>query len=71
LLEKKYFSFEAAKLMGISKNTLFRWEKIGLLPFVPERDPRGWRLFSQKEVEWLQDNVNILLAKNSKRKRHG
>jgi len=65
--DKKYSSAEVAELLGISKKTLYAWEKNGKMPFHPERDIRGWRLFSQKEVDWLKSNVISLLTVKRKK----
>jgi len=40
---------EAAKQIGVSKNTLLRWINEGFIPDV-ERDWRGWRTWSQEDV---------------------
>ncbi len=67
--EKKFTPAEVAELLGISKKTLYAWEKSGKMPFHPERDIRGWRLFSQKEVDWLKTNVRSLLTVIRKKER--
>lgn len=42
---------EAAKALGVSADTLRRWEKQGLI--AATRDPRGRRLFATGEIERL------------------
>lgn len=52
--DKKFYStVEAAKAAGISKATLLRWLKNGDVR-EPKRDRRGWRIFSEIEVEEIQ-----------------
>jgi hypothetical protein len=44
-----YTTVEAAKQIGICKNTLLRWISEGFIPDV-ERDWRGWRTWSQDDI---------------------
>lgn len=44
-----YTTVEAAKRVGVCKNTLLRWINEGLIPDV-ERDWRGWRTWSQEDI---------------------
>ena len=41
---------EVADQLGISKRTLFEWEKKGEISKVP-RDWRGWRIYSKNHLE--------------------
>ena len=49
-----YRAMETCRIVGISKNTLFRWTKKGILGEAEYRDWRGWRLFSQNQVDTLK-----------------
>ena len=49
-----YQTAEACRITGISKNTFIRWVKEGLLADVERRDRRGWRLFTQEDVDRLK-----------------
>jgi predicted site-specific integrase-resolvase len=42
---------EVCRIAGISRNTLFRWLKVGLISEPELRDWRGWRLYSQSQVD--------------------
>jgi DNA-binding transcriptional MerR regulator len=62
-----YRTMEVCRIVGISKNTLFRWMKKGMFERQQYRDGRGWRLFTQSQVDALktrtqqisiQDNTN-------------
>ena len=44
-----FLSGEITKLFGISKMTLYRWEKIGKIP-PPDRDWRNYRLYTLDHV---------------------
>lgn len=52
LLEGKqfYLAHEAAKVAGISKQTLLRWITENRVKDSAKRDRNGWRLFSEPEV---------------------
>lgn len=45
-----YSTSELAKLVGVSKNTLIRWEEEGVIPN-PLRDGRGWRVWTKDALE--------------------
>ncbi len=49
---------EVCRIVGISKNTFFRWVRQGFFKDVEHRDRRGWRLFTEDEVNRLRDEVN-------------
>jgi excisionase family DNA binding protein len=53
-----YRTAEVSRIVGITKNTLLRWIREGSYPDVELRDRRGWRLFTEKEVEKLKKEVN-------------
>ena len=44
---------EAARQIGISKNTLLRWLDEGLVEDV-QRDGRGWRVWRPQDIDRLQ-----------------
>lgn len=49
-----YRAKETCHILGISKNTLFRWVKKGMLGVEEYRDWRGWRLFDQNQIDTLK-----------------
>ncbi len=49
-----YQTNEACKLAGISRATFFRWLKQGTIRDVKHKDRRGWRLFTQKDIDELK-----------------
>ena len=53
-----YRTNEACTLAGITKNTFLRWVSNDSYKDVPHRDRRGWRLFTQEDVERLTREVN-------------
>ena len=51
---KKYFeTTEVCRKAGISRPTLFRWLKRGLLTRL-HKDRRGWRLFTEEDLARIQ-----------------
>jgi len=56
---KTYYRMkEACRIAGISRPTLLRWFKKGVLEDVSLRDRRGWRLFSAADLDALKTEAN-------------
>ena len=53
-----YRTAEVCQIVGISKNTLFRWLKDGVLKEPELRDRREWRLFTEVQVDRLKQEAN-------------
>jgi len=53
-----YRTVEACRMVGISKNTLFRWLREGSFQDVESLDRRGWRLFTEEDVNRLREETN-------------
>ena len=49
MVKEKYYLNYILKRIDRNKTTFLRWEKQGLIPKA-ERDSRGWRYYSKKEV---------------------
>ena len=47
-----YTTNEAAQKLGITKDTLFYYEKEGLLPEI-KRDEMNRRMYSESDIEWI------------------
>ena len=62
--ETYYRTAEACLVAGISKNTFLRWVREGMFPDVKQRDRRGWRLFSEHEINRLKAEVNRVRKTN-------
>jgi len=56
--ETYYRTTEACKLAGISRSTLLRWLRHGLLTDASRRDRRGWRLFTEGDVKKIEAEAN-------------
>lgn len=46
-----YSTEEAARAAGISKSTLLRWIKSGVVADAARRDRNGWRVFTNRDVK--------------------
>ena len=53
-----YRTAEAFRVIGVSRNTLYRWLHKGVLNGSERRDSRGWRLFTQEEIDRLNKTIN-------------
>jgi predicted site-specific integrase-resolvase len=45
-----YRTAEVCSIAGISRSTLFRWLRRGILKDGFYRDRRGWRLFTDRDI---------------------
>jgi excisionase family DNA binding protein len=52
--ETYYRTSEVCAIAGVSRSTLLRWLRDGILRDVPHRDRRGWRLFAEADVSNLK-----------------
>jgi len=59
-----YRTSEAADIAGISRSTLLRWIKEGLLKDVSYRDRRGWRLFTEDDIYRIKVEANRMKIQN-------
>jgi len=57
-----YRTAEVCRMVGISRNTLFRWLKEGMVSDVEYRDCRGWRLFTPVQVEAITAKTSHVSA---------
>jgi DNA-binding transcriptional MerR regulator len=55
-----YRTAEVFRMLSISRNTLYRWLQKDILKDIPRRDSRGWRLFTQDEIEELNTAINCV-----------
>lgn len=59
-----YRTAEVYRMIGISRNTLYRWLQLGVLGKNELRDRRGWRLFTQNEVDILKAETTRITTFN-------
>ena len=59
---KFYRTNEALKKAGISRATFFRWLRDGIIEDVRHKDRRGWRLFTEADIDRLQDESYKILS---------
>jgi len=56
-----YRTAEVCRMVGISRNTLFRWLREGVFREAEHRDRRRWRLFTEDEVDGLKGEVSQII----------
>lgn len=61
----KYNTAELASLVGVSKNTLLRWEQNGLIS-ASDRDGRNWRVWNKAHLHEILAHINTLQKINNK-----
>ena len=54
--QKYYRTSEACKMTGISRATLFRWLKAGILEKY-HKDRRGWMMFREEDLNKIRAEV--------------
>jgi hypothetical protein len=53
-----YRTAEAFRMIGVSRNTLYRWLRKDILGDTEYRDSRGWRLFTREEINIINKAIN-------------
>lgn len=48
---------EVAEIVGVSRDTILRWERVGLIKKA-KRDFRNWRVYTQDDVDEVLAMVN-------------
>ena len=57
-----YRTSEVCRIVGISRNTLFRWLAEGIVAKVEHRDYRGWRLFTRAQVDAMKKRTGQVIT---------
>ena len=58
-----YRTGEACQMTGISRSTLFRWLKMGVLEKT-YKDRRGWRVFTREDLKKIQTEATRIEEDN-------
>lgn len=61
--DKLYRPVEAAKLLGISKSTLLRWEKESLIK-PAKRNYRNHRVYTKEDIERIRNEMELDVLKD-------
>ncbi|MFC2027357.1 helix-turn-helix domain-containing protein [Chloroflexota bacterium] len=56
--QKFYRPAEVCMMAGVSRSTLHRWIREGVIPDTEYKDRNGWRLFAKKEVNTIKAEAN-------------
>jgi DNA-binding transcriptional MerR regulator len=62
--QKYYKTLEVCKKAGISRATLFRWLRLGILEKY-HTDCRGWRLYTEEDVIKIREEKTRIEVKSS------
>ena len=62
-----YRTAEVCAKAGISRATLFRWLKAGILKKT-YRDRRGWRMFTESDLETMRAEANTIKIEDNPKK---
>ncbi len=62
-----YRTAEVCQIVGISRNTFFRWLRDGLFKDVKNVDRRGWRLFTEGDLDRLEAEANQVIPNEAGR----
>ena len=57
-----YRTNEALQMIGISKATWFRWLKEKKVEDVRHKDVRGWRLYTEEDLDRIRTYANTVLV---------
>ena len=52
-------------MAGVSRATLFRWLKAGVLEDAMPRDRKGWRLFTESDIDRIKSEATRLTQKGA------
>jgi predicted site-specific integrase-resolvase len=53
-----YRTAEVYRMLGVCRTTLYRWLQKGVFGETEHRDARGWRLFTQDEIDIAMEKAN-------------
>jgi len=65
--KKFYRTAEAYRLLGISRNTLFKWLNEDDSGNCEYRDVRGWRLITEEQIERLRLQSELIITQRRRR----
>lgn len=54
--KKRYKTIDVCKLFDVSRATLFRWEREGLISG-PPRDWRNWRVYTAQNIQEIKQII--------------
>jgi hypothetical protein len=60
-----YRTLEACQKAGVSRATLFRWLKAGILEDAIHRDRKGWRLFTESDIDRIRLEATRVISRGA------
>ena len=61
--QRYYRTTEVCRSVGISRATLLRWISGGIIKDALHRDRRGWRLFTEAEIDLLKGEASRITVR--------
>jgi excisionase family DNA binding protein len=61
--QKYYRTSEICELAGVSRSTLWRWIKAGIIEDSAKRDRRGWKLFTVADLRRIDEEAHRIEVK--------
>jgi hypothetical protein len=58
-----YRTLEACQKAGVSRATLFRWLRAGILQDAVHRDRKGWRLFTDSDINRIKSEATRVISR--------
>ena len=58
-----YRTIEVCRMVGVSRNTLFRWLENGIIDEPKYRDWRGWRLITEAQVVQMKAKAEQIVIR--------
>lgn len=58
-----YRTIEVCRMVGVSRNTLFRWLENGIIDEPEYRDWRGWRLITEAQVAQMKAKAEQIVIR--------
>ena len=56
--QEYYRTTEACQIVGVGRSTLLRWLRSDAVKDASYRDRRGWRLFTEADIERIRAEAN-------------
>ena len=63
--QRFYRTADVCQKVGVSRATLFRWLAGGVFSEPENRDRRGWRLFTEEEVNNIHKEANRITKREA------
>ena len=52
--QKRFLSQEVARILGVTRRTLYNWEKVGKIPKTKRDKMSNYRIYTEKDLKKLK-----------------